>query len=176
MADDVPAIPPGRSLDHPAVFSRYNRWANSRLYDACASLDQDAYLAERPSFFGSIHRTLNHILVGDLLWLGRLEGRPQTIALDAELYGDLAGLRTARHDLDLALIAHCDHLGENWRDGILAYATSRGEPSQTPRVQVYWHLFNHQAHHRGQVHGLLSHAGVAPPPLDLIYFLRAAGG
>jgi hypothetical protein len=94
MADDVPVIPPGRSLDHPAVFSRYNRWANTRLYDACAGLAPDAYMAERPSFFGSIHRTLNHILVGDLLWLGRLEGRPQTIALDAELHGDLASLRT----------------------------------------------------------------------------------
>jgi len=172
---DVAALPPGRSLDHPAVFSRYNRWANTRLYDACALLDSAAYRAERPSFFGSIHATLNHILVGDMLWMGRITGKPLAIALDAELHGDLAALRAAREALDRNIIVHCDGLDEGWPEEILHYANTRGEAFETPLAQVFWHLFNHQSHHRGQVHGLLSHAGAVPPGLDLIYFLREAG-
>lgn len=175
MASNVPALPPGRSFDHPAVFSRYNRWANGRIYDACATLEPTAYMAARPSFFGSIHATLNHILVADMLWMGRLQGRPVQLALNDELHGDLESLRGARETFDEAILAHCDDLGEGWQSADLVYNNSRGEPFTTPLVQVYWHMFNHQTHHRGQVHGLLSHAGVAPPPLDLIYFLREAG-
>ncbi len=175
MADNVPAIPPGRSFDHPAVFSRYNRWANARLYAACGDLGREAYMAPRPSFFGSIHATLNHILVADMLWLGRLRGTPVTLALDAELHRELEDLRAAREAFDRDLVDHCDDLETGWQEAVLSYANSRGEPFETPLVQVYWHLFNHQTHHRGQVHGLLSQAGVAPPPLDLIYFLREAG-
>lgn len=172
--DDV-SLPPGRSLDHPAVFARYNRWANARLFDACGALEDAAYMASRPSFFGSIHRTLNHILVADRIWLGRLVGAPPDLALDAELHGDRASLQRAREAFDRELLTHCDGLAEGWREASLIYANSRGESFETPLVQVYWHLFNHQTHHRGQVHGLLSHAGAEPPPLDLIYFLRLAG-
>jgi uncharacterized damage-inducible protein DinB len=175
MANDGFAIPPGRSGDHPAVFSRYSRWANGRLYDACTDLDRAEYMAERPSFFGSIHRTLNHILVADLIWLGRLQGAPVQLALDHQLHDDREGLRAAREACDDDLVAHCDALDGDWRDAHVAYANSRGDRFQTPLVQVYWHLFNHQTHHRGQVHGLLSQAGVTPPPLDLIFFLREAG-
>lgn len=175
MAGNDAVPPPGRSLDHPAVFSRYNRWANGRLYDACAALDREAYMAARPSFFGSIHGTLNHLLVADLIWMGRMTGRPRALALDAVLHEDLAGLRVAREELDRAIVAHCDGLAAGWQQAMVTYANTRGEPFETPLVQVFWHLFNHQSHHRGQVHGLLSHAGTAPPPLDLIYFLRETG-
>ncbi|MDX1539946.1 MAG: DinB family protein, partial [Geminicoccaceae bacterium] len=58
---------------HLCRMARYNRWANRRLYDACAALDEDEYLRERGMFFGSIHGTLNHVLVGDLHWLARIE-------------------------------------------------------------------------------------------------------
>jgi len=171
----VASLPPGRSTSHPAVFARYNAWANRRLYDACAALPEAEYRAARPSFFGSIHATLNHILVGDRLWLGRIAGRPEQIALDAELHGDLAGLRAAREACDGRIVAAMDALDGAALDEVLEYRNSRGEPSRTPLVQVLWHLFNHQTHHRGQVHGLLSQTTVAPPPLDLIYFLREAG-
>ena len=175
MAENGDTLPPGRLPYHPAVFSRYNRWANRRVHDACEGLDRDAYLAQRPSFFGSIHRTLNHILVAYLIWMGRIAGEPRALALDDELHGDLASLRMARGALDDAIVAHCDGLETGWQEAVLHYANTRGEPCETPLVQVFWHLFNHQTHHRGQVHGLLSHAGVAPQQLDLIYFLREAG-
>ncbi len=172
-----PATLPGdRAHDHPAVFARYNMWANRRLYAACAELPEADYLAPRASFFGSIHRTLNHILVADRIWFGRIVGVPEILRLDEELYADLASLTTARIETDRRLVDHADGLGDADLAGDLAYSTTRGEPQVTPLRQVLWHMFNHQTHHRGQVHGLLSQTTVAPPPLDLLYFLREAGG
>ncbi len=75
---------------HFATMADYNRWANRRLYDACAALPADDYHRARPAFFGSIHATLNHILVGDRVWLGRITGTPSGItALDQLLYRHL---------------------------------------------------------------------------------------
>jgi uncharacterized damage-inducible protein DinB len=152
----------------------YNQWANARLYAACADLPEADRKAARQAFFGSIHRTLNHILVADRLWMGRILGAPESLALDEELYGDLASLRAARQALDRLMIEHADGLDDAGLDGDLVYKTTRGEPSVTPLRHVYWHMFNHQTHHRGQVHDLLTQTSVAPPPLDLIYFLREA--
>src|SRR5690606_3479306 len=69
--------------------ARYNAWANGRLYEACGRLAPEDYFAPRPSFFGSIHRTLNHILAADRIWLGRLEDQPSEVsALDQVLFAD----------------------------------------------------------------------------------------
>ncbi len=157
-----------------AYFQRladYNAWANRRLYDACGSLDAAAYLAPRPCFFGSIHKTLNHILVGDRIWLARLAGRPSGIAsLEHVLYDDFAGLRAAREREDAGLIAAVGAYDEAALAGTLTYRNMAGETRTTPLGLVLGHLFNHQTHHRGQVHCLLSSTAVPPPSLDLIYF------
>jgi Uncharacterized protein conserved in bacteria len=85
-------------LQHIRRFARYNRWANTRLYDACAKLSPEEYYAARPSFFGSIHATLNHILVADTIWFCRFTGKPTSHikALNQILHEDFAGLRAAR--------------------------------------------------------------------------------
>ena len=93
-------------LDYFRSFARYNQWANRRLYGACAGLPEAEYMKPRASFFGSLHATLNHILVGDRVWMGRLTGHdPGIRALDQMLYGDLAGLRVAREAEDAQIIA-----------------------------------------------------------------------
>lgn len=155
------------------LLGAYNRWANERLYAACAALPEAEYKAARPSFFGSIHRTLNHILVGDRGWLARGGGEGDwTLPLDTELYEDLESLRAARAAED----AHIVHLMEGLSEPALArtvrYRTSKGEAFENPIWLVYQHMFNHQTHHRGQVHDMLSQTAVPPPPLDLILFVR----
>jgi uncharacterized damage-inducible protein DinB len=86
-------------------FGRYNAWANRRLYEACAALNPTDYRAPRPSFFGSIHATLNHILVGDRVWMGRLEGAPSGIErLDQVLYDEFSDLRAARESEDARIL------------------------------------------------------------------------
>jgi uncharacterized damage-inducible protein DinB len=153
--------------------ARYNAWANRRLYDACAQLSVPDYLAKRPSFFGSIHATLNHLLVADRIWLSRFEGRSTDITrVDQILYDDLAALRAARETEDARILGFVSELDDDRVAQTLRYRNLAGEPQETPMTWTLAHLFNHQTHHRGQVHGLLSGTPVAPPPLDLIYFLR----
>ncbi|HEX6958089.1 MAG TPA: DinB family protein [Ferrovibrio sp.] len=161
-------------LEHIRRSARYNQWANRRLYDACAALAPAGYYAARPSFFGSIHATLNHILVGDSIWLGRFKNAvPAHItALNQILHQDFAQLRAARAAKDDEIIAYCDGIDAAQLGRTFTYTNSRGETFTDPLLPPLMHFFNHQTHHRGQVHGLLSHAGAAPPPLDLIHYLR----
>jgi len=155
------------------TLARYNRWANQRLYATCGELPEAEYLKQRPSFFGSIHATLNHILVGDRVWLGRIIGRdPGIKALDQILYVEFLGLRVAREAEDAQIINVVDAMDEPTLNTTLRYKTMAGESAATPMRFVLGHMFNHQTHHRGQAHGLLSATAVAPPPLDLVYFLR----
>ncbi len=154
-------------------FARYNAWANRRLYEACAALSPADYRAQRPSFFGSIHATLNHILVGDRVWMGRLESVPSGIErLDQILYDEFADLKAARESEDARILGFVSGLSDDALAGTLRYRNMAGESQETPLAWTLAHFFNHQTHHRGQVHGMLSGTPVAPPPLDLIYFLR----
>ncbi len=162
-------------LDYFRTLARYNRWANERLYAACAKLHEAEYLKPRAAFFGSIHGTLNHILVGDRIWMGRFTDHADGIrALDQILYPEFAGLRVAREAEDAQIVNHADALDLPTLNSTLRYKTMRA-PSQsmaTPMRFALGHFFNHQTHHRGQAHGLLSQTAVPPPPLDLLYFLR----
>jgi uncharacterized damage-inducible protein DinB len=155
------------------TLARYNAWANRRLYDACAQLSEFEYMKPRAAFFGSIHGTLNHLLVGDRIWLARIEHKPPPrVTLDQILYGDFVALRVARQAEDDHLINVVAGLSARALDQPLAYTNMAGERHRTPLRLVLGHLFNHQTHHRGQAHGLLSQTAVAPPPLDLIIYLR----
>lgn len=159
------------------TFARYNRWANQRLYEACSELPEAEYMKPRASFFGSLHATLNHILVGDRIWLGRITGHmPDIKALDQILYAELVGLRVAREAEDAQIINLIDGMDAPTLNTTLRYTTMAGETVTTPMRYVLAHMFNHQTHHRGQAHDMISQAGVSPPPLDLIYYLREAAG
>ena len=160
--------------DHLSRMARYNRWANSRLYEACRVLDQAVYHAEGNMFFGSLHGTLNHILVGDRLWLARIQGEPApALKLDDRPFADLVSLTAARIDEDRRMV----DITRSYTDGdiekIVSYRmVTRPEDVSTPLHLCWLHLFNHQTHHRGQIHDQLVQTEVSPPPLDLIYYLR----
>lgn len=155
------------------LLARYNSWANERLYESVARLADAEYRAARPSFFGSIHATLNHILVGDRLWMSRLAGGSLSLPLNKILYDDLASLRAARRAQDKLLIELVASIPSARLDDKLTYRNTKGTPFATPYRLVLGHLFNHQTHHRGQVHDMLSQTKVPPPELDLIFFVRA---
>ena len=163
----------------PAYFqtlARYNRWANRRLYDACAELSDADYRMPRRAFFSSIHGTLNHLLVTDRIWMGRIEGIESGLkALNQIVFEDFAELRTAREAEDERILTMTERLTQDELDGVLVYKTTSGQPQETPRVWVLAHLFNHETHHRGQTHGMLSQTETAPPPLDLLVYLRQGG-
>ena len=139
----------------------------------------EAFAAPRSGFFPSLLKTLNHILVGDTVWMGRLDGagapRP---SLDQILHTDLAAL-TARAR------GHGPTASSHIVDAVAPSSASRrtwcirtvaGEPSGRRSAQVLAHFFNHQTHHRGQAHAMLSSTEVAPPSLDLIYVSARSSG
>jgi uncharacterized damage-inducible protein DinB len=163
-------------LEHLRRLARYNRWANQRLYAACAALPRAEYEKARPAFFGSIHGTLNHLLVGDRVWLARIEGRPNPkLRLDDQPCASLEALAVERAAEDERMVWLVDGYREAELGQPLRYTMiTRPDPAETPLHLCWLHLFNHQTHHRGQVHDQLSQTGVAPPPLDLIYYLRDA--
>lgn len=155
-------------IAHFQMMARYNRLANERLYDCCARLSDAERKKNRQAFFKSIHGTLNHIMVGDRNWMTRFEGGSASSAhLDAILYDDFAQLRAARAREDERIERFAAGLGDEFLDGEIAYVAGDGHSRRNPVPMLLAHLFNHQTHHRGQVHDMLAQAGIATPVLDL---------
>lgn len=169
--------------------ARYNRWINDRLYEACATLTDEERKRERGAFFGSLHRTLNHLVVGDQIWLRRFAqcGEDHGVALDSlnrvvldlpagsqldtVLFDDWQALRAKREQLDAAIESWVADMPEGYPHFIMSYANTKGVQREHPAWQAMAHFFNHQTHHRGQVTTLLMQAGVDPGVTDLIALL-----
>lgn len=159
--------------DHFLRFAGYNRWANRRLYAAAAMLSDAQWREDRGAFFGSMRGTLNHVLVGDRVWMHRFSGGtgPMPSALDEILFDDLPSLRAAREEMDGRIEAFVAGLSPEVSE-VCAYRSMAGVPDERPLAQLLTHFFNHQTHHRGQAHGLLSGFGMDPPSLDMIVYMR----
>ena len=160
-------------IDHFQILATYNQRANERLYDACAGLSDADRRLDRKGFFRSIHGTLNHIMVGDRIWLGRFAGEqvPST-GLDAILYDDFDALRAARTEEDARIETFAAGLDESFLAGSIRYVNYEGRAFDDPAALLVAHFFNHQTHHRGQIHDMLSQAGVATPVLDMHRVIR----
>ena len=161
------------------MFAGYNAWCNARLYAAAAGLSGADYRAGRGAFFKSLHGTLNHLLVGDRIWMQRFTGTgelPQS--LDAILYDDFETLRAARVAEDARISRYIAALGDSDLSGTVRYRTFvRPAEIEQPLAPALDHFFNHQTHHRGQAHALLSAAigNDATPSFDLIIYQRETG-
>ena len=167
------------SLNDLQIMARYNRWANARLYDCVGTLPADAYRRESGALFGSIHATLNHILVGDRVWTSRIIGEYSGLkSLDEIVHDEFAALHSARAAMDEHIVRLVDRLSvglDGGLDGEVSYRSLAGGPKHASPVRhILLTLVNHQTHHRGQIHCLLTQAGIDnPPSLDVIVMLRA---
>jgi uncharacterized damage-inducible protein DinB len=144
-----------------------NRLANARLHQACAALDPAELTVPRPAFFGSIQKTLNHILMVDRFYLNALLVRRLDLAAldEATFCPDLATLAAWQAETDLALLAHVESLTPEALTQTIAVDRG-GRVQQDRRDDLLSHVFQHQTHHRGQVHGMLSATTLKPPQLD----------
>ncbi|NBC31862.1 MAG: DUF664 domain-containing protein [Alphaproteobacteria bacterium] len=151
--------------------ARYNRWQNRNLYGAADGLDDAARRADRGAFFGSIHGTLNHILWADFAWMSRLAGWPPPsgpLDTSAEEVAGWDDLKTVRAETDDRIIAWADALTPEGLQGDLTWRSMSVQKTFTTPVWVcITHFFNHQTHHRGQVHAMLTAAGARPHDTDL---------
>jgi uncharacterized damage-inducible protein DinB len=162
--------------DHYRMFAHYNAWANDRLYEAAARLSGEQYRADRGAFFKSVHGTLNHLLVTDRIWMQRFtsEGDAPN-RLDAILFEAFDELRVARAAEDRRILRFVAGLDDRRIEGTIKYRrVSSPEEFEQALAPALAHWFNHQTHHRGQVHALLTGLLGQAPELDLLYFQRLA--
>ena len=166
--------------DYARTMARYNRWQNESLYREALKLSDDERRRSRGAFFGSIHGTLNHLFWADSLWLSRFGAaeRPKSPNVKASVdeFDRFDDLAAARPKLDGLIVTWADALTAEvvagditWWSGINKANVSR------PAPLIVAHFFNHQTHHRGQAHAMLTAAGVKPDDTDLIYMPGVAG-
>ncbi len=164
-------------LAHFRMFAAYNGWANRLLYQAAERLSDEQFRADRGAFFKSVHGTLSHLLVTDRIWLQRFSG--QGVAgsgLDAMPYGLLSDLRQARETEDGRITAYVAGLTAADLDRTISYTrVSSREAIVQPLGPALAHFFNHQTHHRGQAHCLMTGLVGEAPALDLLFFQRETG-
>ncbi len=161
-----------RPQDYLLAQARNNAWSNHRLLAVCALLSQDDFAGQLGGFFGSLRATLNHILVVDWYYVDALEGGSLGSAAwrEEEPCATVADLQREQAAVDRRLIAFCESLDDSAPQAAVRLIRAAGNKiERTDRVLL--HLFQHQIHHRGQAHGLLSATSVAPPQLDE-YFLE----
>ena len=160
------------------MFAGYNAWANGKVYDAAASLNDEEFGRDCGAFFGSMMRTLNHILVADRIWMKRFTGEGDApTTLDAVLFPQFDRLRQARQAEDRRIAGWIDGLSEDALGGRFTYMTVSDMRTVSQRLApALDHFFNHQTHHRGQAHMILTVLGKPSLQLDLIAFQRTEEG
>lgn len=156
---------------HVRVMARYNAWQNRSLYGAAGGLADQERKRDRGAFFRSIHATLNHILWGDRIWMHRFAATPKPVGGIKESPGqidDWAELERERAAFDETILAWADRIDAGWLEGDLTYYSGAAQRELTrPRGLLVTHFFNHQTHHRGQVHCMLTQCGARPDDTDL---------
>ena len=158
--------------EYARTMARYNAWQNGSLYREADRLEDDQRRANRGAFFGSLHTTLAHILWGDMMWMSRLDGweKPAVGPADGEQWLDWERLKATRAEADRRIAEWADRLEDadllgdlSWYSGILKRDVSK------PMWIVVAHVFNHQTHHRGQAHAILTSFGMTPDDTDLSF-------
>lgn len=163
------------------LFAEYNRLMNQRIISAAAHLPDEELNKNRSAFFKSILGTLNHIMVGDILWLKRFAEHPASAdvlayisaldtpaSLDTVLFNKLENFKTKREKIDDIIMLWVAGLSEADINETISYKNMAGLSFSKPYASLISHLFLHQAHHRGQVTTLLSQYGVDFGETDLI--------
>lgn len=157
------------------TMARYNRWMNQKIYAACEQLTDAQRKQDCHAFFKSIHSTLNHLLWGDYMWLGRfvqgsaLERSYPKAGIGTDLFDDWNALKTARTEMDADILAWAAVLDPGWLAQDFSWYSGLTKSMRTkPAWLLVTHLFNHQTHHRGQVTTLLAQVGIDPGETDLM--------
>ena len=163
-------------IGYVRTMAAYNAEMNRRLYGAASRLGDARRREDRGAFWGSIHGTFNHLLWGDGVWLHRFTGAPPAPSIGIKdsrnLYADFADMQAARVALDSAITAWADTLRPDWLRGTMTwFSGGAGRELTKPQDLLVVHFFNHQTHHRGQAHALITEAGEQTGDTDLAFIL-----
>jgi uncharacterized damage-inducible protein DinB len=153
------------------TMAAYNAEMNRRLYAAAGRLSDAERRMPRGAFWGSIHGTLCHLLWGDRQWMSRFAGWPKpatAIRESPQMIDDFAELGAARQEADAGIARWAENVDEAWLGGDMVWFSGAANREVcAPKRLLVTHFFNHQTHHRGQAHALLTAAGQATGDTDL---------
>lgn len=160
---------------YAATMAAYNAELNRRVYAAAAALSDEARRSREGVFWGSLHGTLSHLLWADHMWMSRLAGWPMPavkLAGSGDYIAEFEALAAARVETDRRLVDWARGVDPEWLAGMLVWFSGATQREQAkPRALVVVHLFNHQTHHRGQAHALLTRLGQDTGATDLPFVL-----
>jgi len=155
------------------TLANFNTWVNGHIFDAVSTLSDADYRKDCGVFFGSVHNTLNHLLVVDRLWFARVQGgRADIKSLDQELFEDFDALRAERAAEDKRIIDLVSGFSEDALSEKVSFQMTNGDQAEMIRANMLMSVFNHQTHHRGQITAMLSGFGAEYTDIDLPYYLK----
>ena len=161
----------GIGPDWLRMMAAYNAWQNASLVAAADGLDAAARTTDRGAFFGSIMGTFSHLLWADTIWMSRFDGGeppPGGIPGSDRLWTGWEAFRTARTAMDARITAWAEAADAATCSGEISWFSGAANRQVTAkRALVFTHFFNHQTHHRGQIHAMLTAAGAKPGGTDL---------
>jgi len=171
-------------IDHICLMAEYNEWMNAKLYEAAKRLPDEELSANRKAFFGSILGTLNHLIVGDTIWLKRfsthpanysalavIKNLPVPTSLDQTIFTDIQSLSEHRKLLDQTIRDWARSITDRDLDFVLSYSNMKNVAAKRNFYSLVVHFFNHQTHHRGQATTLLSQAGADVGVTDMLMLI-----
>jgi len=157
--------------EYVLTMARHNNWQNDSLLECADILSEQARRLARGAFFGSIHETFSHILWADQLWMSRFSNSPEPkggIKESVLLFDDWLTLKEERRIFDKVILDWAKNLTPEWFDGNLSWYSGAGDREvEKPKTTLSIHLFNHQTHHRGQIHAMLTAARAQPDDTDI---------
>lgn len=160
------------------MMAAYNAEMNRRLYDAAANLTDEQRRADRGAFWSSIHGSLVHLLWADCQWMSRFDGwdKPGVpIKQSASMIEDFTALRRRRIEADAAIEAWAGRIDDAWlAEDLVWFSGAAGREMRRAKGKLLVHFFNHQTHHRGQVHAMLTACGQQTGDTDLFLVLPDA--
>lgn len=169
-------------IEHFTLMAEYNQWMNQKLHSTCVEMGQEKVELDQNGFFGSILKTLNHLLIADTFWMYRCsdanplkeltdeEGQPLKITgLDQILYRDIEAFFQRRLWLDNKLVEYINSLTSSDLDKVIVYRSSVGAQTARQLSVILSHWFNHQTHHRGQITTLIHQQGFDFGVTDLVF-------
>jgi uncharacterized damage-inducible protein DinB len=158
------------------LMARYNQWQNDNLYSAAGQLGDSVIRQETGAWFGTIFATFNHILWADRYWMHRFTGSDKPKGGMAEsriVFDDWADLLQARKNLDQTILDWADNLDPDWLETELSWFSGAKQSTMSQPISLaVVHFFNHQTHHRGQIHALLTRFGAKPQDTDLVFLTQ----
>ena len=158
------------------TMAAYNTEMNRRLYEAAARIPDPERRQDRGAFWHSIHGTLVHLLWGDRMWMSRFDGWPRPevpIQRSFEMIDDFGELAAERPKADAAIESWAARLTPEWLgEDLVWFSGASGKERRENRGFLVTHFFNHQTHHRGQAHAMITACGEKTGDTDLMILVK----